>query len=354
MIDSIREYAIIMLDPNGVVESWNGGAERIKGYRASEIIGQHFSRFYLDEDVRAGKPARVLESAAREGRYEDESWRVRKDGSRFWANVVIAAVRGPGGELLGFAKVTRDLTERREAEEQRLRLAHAEEAIRLRDEFLSIASHELKTPLTALHLQLQTLRRFLASAEPAVTSRLEQAMRSTDRLSALIGELVDVSRISIGRFELVRSSFPLKDAVRSAVERLEASAVAARCPVTVALESDVTGSWDRRRVEQVVTNLLANAMKYGAGTPIEILVTSGEGEGVLVVSDGGPGIPDEALDRVFDRFERAVPMHNYGGLGLGLYVSREIVNAHGGSITAQNVPGAGARFTVRLPVAAAP
>ena len=150
--------AIFMLDPSGRVATWNPGAEHIKGYRADEIVGAHYSTFFPPEDVAAGLPARELEQAARDGRFEIETWRIRKDGGRFWANVVVSAVRDASGRLIGFTKVTRDLTDRRDAEAERLRLAQAHEALRLRDEFLSIASHELETPLTALQLQLQGLQ----------------------------------------------------------------------------------------------------------------------------------------------------------------------------------------------------
>src|SRR5262249_25010883 len=152
-------YAIFMLDPSGRVASWNTGAERIKQYTANEIIGRHFSLFYPEEDVRAVKPKRLLEIASREGRYEEEGWRLRKDGTRFWASVILTATRDHSGRLRGFAKVTRDLTERKRADDERARLIRTEEAVRLRDEFLSIASHELRTPLTALKLHLQSAAR---------------------------------------------------------------------------------------------------------------------------------------------------------------------------------------------------
>jgi len=153
LVDGVQDYAIFMLDPTGHVATWNAGAARIKGYRADEIIGEHFSRFYPEEE-RAEKAERELEIATREGRFEEEGWRVRKDGSRFWANVILTALRSPSGVLLGYAKVTRDLSDRRRLEEERLGRGKAEEALRLRDEFLSIASHELRTPLTALQLRL--------------------------------------------------------------------------------------------------------------------------------------------------------------------------------------------------------
>jgi PAS domain S-box-containing protein len=211
LVESVRDYAIFMLDPEGRIVSWNLGAERIKGYRADEIVGEHFSRFYPPEDVAAGKPARGLEVAEREGRVEDEGWRVRKDGSRFWANVVITALRDAGGRLVGFAKVTRDLTERKRAEEDRLRLAReqaaraeAEAAVRARDEFLSIAAHELKTPLTPLQLQVQLLVHSLRKGElttlppERLGAMLESAERQSKRFASLIEKLLDLSRIAAG------------------------------------------------------------------------------------------------------------------------------------------------------------
>lgn len=349
LVESVEDYAIYMLDPEGRVSTWNAGAQRIKGYAASEIIGEHLSRFYTEEDLRAGKLENELETAARVGRFEDEGWRVRKDGTRFWANVVLTALRGARGELIGYAKVTRDLTERRALEEERIRLAQAQEAIRLRDDFLSIASHELKTPLTALQLQLQAVQEFLAG-DPKLARKIERAERSTERLTNLIETLLDVSRISTGRFELAPSRFDLIEAVTDVVERMRPSAERADCELSLHVEGSVVGTWDRLRLEQVMTNLLGNAMKYAAGTAIDV---SARGEGdraILEFRDRGPGIPEEALARVFGRFERAASSRHYGGLGLGLYVAREIVAGHGGDIRATNLPEGGACLTVELPV----
>jgi len=351
LLDSVQDYAIFRLDPDGVVATWNLGAERIKGYRAGEIIGQHFSRFYPPEDIAAGKPEAELREASARGRYEDEGWRVRKDGSRFWADVIITALRSPSGELRGFAKVTRDLTERREAEAERLRLGQAEEAVRLRDEFLSIAAHELRTPLAALHLQLQSIHRSVPDLDPRVARRIARATLSAERLGELMAALLDSSRLATHRFELKREPLLLADAVREVAERFREPAKLAGCALTVAIEGKARGVWDRVRVEQVVTNLLSNAIKYGAATPVLVRVAREHGDAVLTVEDRGPGIPDEALSRIFGRFERAASIQHYGGMGLGLYVSREIVSAHGGSIAAQNLTGGGARFTVRLPLA---
>jgi hypothetical protein len=350
LVTSVKDYAIFMVGPDGRVESWNLGAQRIKGYAAEEIIGQPLTRFYPQEAVAQGRPWALLHEAATVGHVEDEGWRVRKNGERFWADVVITAVRDESGQLRGFAKVTRDLTERKRAEEERLRLAQAQEAIRLRDEFLAIASHELRTPLTALQLQLHSLQLRGESLEPGVAAKLDRAVRSTERLSGLIETLLDVSRLSTGQLTLKPERMELLATVKDVAERLREAAEQADCPVLVREGPPVEGTWDRLRVEQVISNLLSNAFKYAAGSPVELSVSREGAEAVLVVGDRGPGIAEKDVARLFQRFERAAPMRHYGGLGLGLYVAREIVEAHGGRISVENPPEGGARFTVRLPV----
>jgi len=349
LLSSVKDYAIFMLDPEGRVMTWNSGAARLKGYSAREIVGEHFSRFYPPQELDHGKPARELDTARREGRYEEEGWRVRKDGSRFWAHVVLTPMLNEAGTLLGFAKVTRDLTERKRSEEERLRLAQAQESIRLRDEFLAIASHELKTPLTALQLQLQSLQLRGESLEPGVSAKLDRAIHSTERLAGLVETLLDVSRLSTGQLTLKPERMELLAAVKDVTERLQEAAAQADCPVLVREGPSIEGTWDRLRIEQVVSNLLSNAFKYAAGSPVELSVTREGPEAILVIADKGPGIPEKDLHRLFNRFERAAPMKHYGGLGLGLYVARQIVQAHGGSISVENPAEGGARFTVRLP-----
>jgi len=350
MITSVHDYAIFMLDPSGRVTSWNPGAEHINGYREQEILGAHFGRLFTPEDVAAGKPDRELELAANEGRFEDEGYRLCKDGTRFWANVVITPVRDASGKLVGFVKVTRDLTARRKTEEERLRLAQAQEAIRLRDEFMSIASHELKTPLTALALQLQSLRDGAAAGNETLVKRLDRALRISDRLGILIEDLLDVSRIATGQLRLQHESFDLEDAVREVAERMREAAARAGCEILLDVSGPIAGRWDRVRIEQVLSNLLSNSLKYAAGAPVTLSARLDDDSALLEVRDRGPGIPDDKLPRIFERFERAAPTRHYGGLGLGLYVAREIVQAHGGSITAANAGDGGARLTVCLPL----
>ncbi|MGZ5958584.1 MAG: PAS domain-containing sensor histidine kinase [Myxococcaceae bacterium] len=349
LVASVKDYAIFMLDPTGRIETWNKGAEHTKGYSAEEIIGEHISRFYTPEDLARGLPAALLAKAVHDGRVENEGWRVRKDGSRFWADVVITALVDDSGRLVGFAKVTRDLTERLLAQREQVRLAHAEEAVRLRDEFLSIAAHELRTPLSAVQLQLQSLLERPEGLDPRARLKVERACRSGDRLVRLVDTLLDVSRIATGSLTLTPSTFDLTDAVREVVDRFGEHAVQARSTVSVRSEGPTSGSWDRLRIEQVVTNLLTNSLKYAAGTPVELVVRGDEKDAVLTVSDRGPGIPASEQDRIFGRFERAAPIRNFGGLGLGLYVARQIVEAHGGEISMAPRQSVGAEFVVRLP-----
>ena len=350
MIASVSDYAIFMLDPQGRVASWNPGAERITGYREDEILGVHFSRFFTAEDVAGGRPARELQAARKQGRLEDEGWRICKDGSRFWAGVVIAPMHDTAGQLVGFVKTTRDLTQSRKLEEERVRLAQAQEAVRLRDEFLSIASHELKTPLTALQLQLQGARDRASPIDERVVQKIDRATRVGDRLAQLIEALLDVSRIATGRLTLNVEFCDLAEPVREVVERLGESASHAGCKLSLTVPAATPGQWDRLRIEQIAMNLISNAIKYAAGQPIHVSVSRDGAMAVLEVRDKGPGIPEDQMSRIFERFERAVSTRHYGGMGLGLYVARQIAQAHGGTITVANLPDRGVAFTVRLPL----
>jgi PAS domain S-box-containing protein len=350
LVDSVEDYAIFMLDPKGHVATWNSGAERIKGWKAHEVMGRHFSLFRQPSEVREGRCEAELEAATRVGRIEEEGWRMRRDGSRFWANVVLSAVRSPTGRLLGFAKVTRDLTERRRLEDERLSRARAVEALRIRDEFLSIASHELKTPLTSLQIELYALREKIGENDERLSRRIERASRTADRLTNLVDTVLDVARIATGKLSLKLERFDISETVARTVDTMRMTAAKAGCELTFKGVGPIVGCWDRLRVEQVVMNLLANAFKYGAGQPVSVQLTLDRGDAVIDVRDHGPGIPPQDLKRIFERFERAVSIANYGGLGLGLYVSQEIAREQRGTIAARNLEDGGACFTVRLPI----
>jgi PAS domain S-box-containing protein len=235
----------------------------------------------------------------------------------------------------------------------------AQEAISARDEFLSIASHELRTPLTPLQITFQRLlrdrsRERLDKVESErLRTMLQRSERQVHRLTALIDNLLDVSRISSGRLRLQREQIDLGEVVREVVSRFSEELTRAQCTIDLHVEAPAPGYWDRLRIEQVVTNLLGNACKYGAGKPIEIRVACDDDQAQLMVRDNGIGIEADSIARIFDRFERAVSSRSYGGLGLGLYIVRQIVEAHGGKIRVSSEPGSGSLFIVDLPIAAA-
>lgn len=368
IVEGVRDYAIIMLDPEGKVTSWNEGARRLKGYEASEIIGSHFSKFYEPEDVEAGKAEYELKEAAATGRFEDEGWRVRKDGTKFWANVVVTALRDSRGVLKGFSKVTRDITERKRAEDK-LRMAHEglerrvvertrelKKAIESRDEFLSIASHELRTPLTVLKLQHQLFERQLARLTekvlPVEKARevSELTLRQVNQLLRLVEDMLDVSRIATGRLKVQKEEINLSELVSHVYESFDAQFHASGIKADLALEENVIGMFDAQRLEQVISNLISNAVKYGGSTPIVVKLCQQNSRAVLSVSDQGKGISESDQHRIFERFERAVSPNEVSGLGLGLFISRQIAEAHGGEIYVESEPHRGTKFIVRLPL----
>lgn len=228
----------------------------------------------------------------------------------------------------------------------------AEEGIRARDEFLSIVSHELRTPLTSLRLGIDHVRRLTARGADvaAISARLERAAQRVGRLTSLVDEILYVSRIEGRTLQLERHGVDLAEVTRTIVERLEAAARAAECAIQLDARGKAVGEWDRRAIEQVVASLLSNALKYGAGKPVSVQIDTLCGMALLRVSDQGIGIDSEDVGRLFERFGRAVSSRHYGGLGLGLYIARQIVQAHRGAIRVESEPHAGSIFTVELPL----
>ncbi len=376
MVESVPDYAIFMLDPKGNIATWNKGAERNKGYKAEEIIGRHFSTFYPPEDIKSEKPARELREAVNGGRFEEEGWRIRKDGSRFWASVVITPIFDKVGELRGFAKVTRDLTERKIAEDE-LRAAYsdlekrvedrtrelsaakarAEEAVTARDRFFSIASHELKTPLSSLKLQTQIRLRKVAKGDFSdfTTDRIAELCADDEkqigRLSFLVDNMLDISKLTAGSFQLSFSDdVDLGELVQSAIKRMQPILDSAGNTVTFSANQHVRGRWDSHRLEQVITNLLSNAAKYAPGKLVEVTVDGEPNRARITVTDHGSGIAKKDGARVFQPFERASNDINVSGLGLGLYIIKQIVDAHGGTIRLKSEIDKGSSFIVELPV----
>jgi PAS domain S-box-containing protein len=524
ILEGIKEYAVFLVDPEGRMATWNPGVERVKGYRAEEFIGQPFSMLFTPEDQREGKPERELKQAASEGKVEEEGIRMRKDGTRFEAEVVLRALRDEVGHLLGFVKVTRDITKRKHGEEnlrflseasttltsslevqatldalaklsvphladwctvdmhvkdgrllrvgaahvsadkvQRLfaldhkapplapkasegqgyvlrtgkpelraqvtdgdlqRMARDEahlrllrevgltswlivplnrrdrtvgaitfaraeagrpflpedvslaeevarraslavdnallyresrEAIRLRDEFLTVASHELKTPLTVFRLQMELLERGLDEASRRqVAGRLASARQQVGRLHALVESLLDVSLLAEGGLSLEPSPVDLGKLVHETLGTLQDEFRRTGSEVTFEARSEVMGQWDAARLAQSIKHLLTNAARYGAGKPVHVRVEVEGDKARVRVQDEGIGIAPEHLEHIFERFGRAVSERNYGGLGLGLYVTRRIIEAMGGAVRVESRPGQGSLFTLELPLHSSP
>jgi len=231
-------------------------------------------------------------------------------------------------------------------------------ALDARDDFISVASHELKTPMTALQLNLQGLRR-QASGAPSnsqvpMTEKVDKAIGHVQRLVRLVEELLDVSRITAGRLDLQLERCDLADIAREVAERMSDQASRAGCSVKLQADGRLPGTWDRLRIEQVITNLLSNAFRYAPGEPVDLCVDEEEGRARVRVRDGGPGIPQADRERIFERSERASRSRRHGGLGMGLYITREIARAHGGTVRVASTPGSGAEFVVELPLVTAP
>ncbi len=359
LVASVRDYAIFLLDTRGCITTWNLGAERIKGYSAGDIIGRHFSVFYPAEDIAAGKPAWELAEAERLGRFEDEGWRLRKDGTRFWANVIITALHDARGVLCGFGKVTRDLTARRDAEETARRLAAeqaaretAEKGERYQRDLLAILGHDLRNCLSVI-LTAAEMNRTQATQEKT-RRRAAQVVSTAKRMRHIIHSIIDYTHAQQKGIPIV----PRDGAdFHSVCERVlqEFRLLNPRRSIEYEAEGSPLGTWDEGRLEQVVQNLVGNALKYSpAGSPVAVRwFRDGDpmaGPLVLAVHNEGPPIPAELLPHVFEPFRSgAGTASDRGSMGLGLFIVREIVRAHGGQVSARSDAEHGTTMTVTLP-----
>lgn len=477
LLNGVKDYALFMLDPNGRIASWNAGAEAIFGYTTNEVLGQHFSRIHPPESIAQGRPDQELTSAATTGRSEDEGWRVRKDGQRLWVNTVVTPLRSDQGRLRGFAKVTRDITERKQAEEERehllrqlaaerswlrtvidcsptgillfegpegahvsgnrraedllgrsirpdggfeqfmdliagpdgeslpapqsaIRRALAGESVtseerlirrsdgrivpilvsagpikdaegkilgavlafedtsvlkdfeQRREEWISVIAHDLRQPVTVIDGYASMLSR--SADQPADRTRLwiGRIRQSATRLQRMIGDLLDVSRIEARRFELIRKEIDLVQLAREVSDQVMAAAP----DHPIRLETDERQLLlvaDAARLEQVLMNLLSNAVKYGyPNTEVRVSVARVAGEARVSVSNWGDGIAPDELPTLFARFKRThqAQEKQVRGIGLGLYIAKGLVEAHGGRIWAESTPGQTTVFHFTLPV----
>jgi PAS domain S-box-containing protein len=348
LVESVREYAIYMLDPEGRIRTWSAGAERIHGYSASQILGKHFAAFYPPEEAAASRPQRELAAAVRDGQYREEGWRMRADGSRFQADVTVTPLFDADGGLRGFAKVTRDITERKQAEAERDRATLA------REELLALLSHDLQNAVNVLGLNTQLLLRVQAETEAETRMRryglaLE---RSTETMSRLIGDLLDLQQIEQGTFRIDPQPEAMASLVQDALEPMQALAFEKGVELEVKLGDTGTALCDRERIVQVLHNLVGNAIKFvPAGGRVVVEAGRDENDVRLAVRDTGPGIQAEDLPHVFERHWQGTSHALRRGSGLGLYIVKTIVEAHGGRVWVESTPGHGASFLFALPAA---
>jgi PAS domain S-box-containing protein len=357
MVESVKDYAIFMLDPRGRITSWNMGAQRLKGYTSDEILGRHFSIFYPPEDKERDKPGRELEIAAREGRLEDEDWRVRKDGSRFWANVIISAVRDEHGELLGFTKVTRDLSDRRaleeqlrsraqELEQQKLQLQESNEAM---EAFTYSISHDLRAPLRGMWgYATAVLEDYADRLDSSGRQYVQSIVDGAARMDALIDDLLAYSRLS--RIQISVGPVSLGRVVAQAVHQVKENSKQPPDIHVVEPLGDVEAH--AQTLLQVLVNLLSNAVKFvdpGSAARVRLYSETSERTVRLWIEDQGIGIAPEHQTRIFQPFERLHGIESYEGTGIGLAIVRKGIERMHGRVGVESAVGHGSKFWVELP-----
>jgi len=350
IVSNVRDYAIIVLDPGGHVISWNGGAQRIKGYAAGEILGQHFSVFYPPEDLVAGKPDVELKTAKERGRFEDESWRVRRDGSRFWANVVVTPLTDDIGLLHGFVKITRDITERKRAEQEILRRSmELETANKELETFSYSVSHDLRAPLRGIEGFSQALQEdYEQQLDSTARDYLRRIRDATHRMGKLIDDLLNLARVT--RAEIHRESIDLSRLANEVVQELQANEP--QRAVALKIAEGLATDGDARLVRVALQNLIGNAWKFTSKrerAEIEFGEKTANGNRTYFVRDNGAGFDPSYASRLFGPFQRLHAANEFPGTGIGLATVQRIVHRHGGAVWAEGFVNRGATiyFTLR-------
>jgi PAS domain S-box-containing protein len=348
MVEAVTDYAIFMLDPNGQIVSWNKGARRIKGYEAEEILGRHFSCFYTAADQQRGVPMRALKVAAATGHFRNSGWRVRKDGSMFLADVVVTAVKDESGSLIGFSKVTRDVTESHAAQ-SRLD-ATALEAMRSTLRLVAEANHELRGPIQVIFTWAMVLEKQLDALGMEDRRALGGIKRAGSRLTSIIDQMLDFSRIDAGAFEAKRVPINPTALIEGFVD--DYKMLAEQKGLTLDWSNEAPGStleFDEYCFTHMLSNLLNNAIKFTDRGGIRVRLFRGaEGGLVLEVSDTGIGMQEKFVSRLFDPFSREQRKGGTEGAGLGLAVTKRYLELNGASISVQTRESEGSTFLVRL------
>src|SRR5271163_938185 len=356
LVQGVKDYAIVMLDPEGRIVSWNEGAQRTKGYTADEIIGHHFSCFFLPADIEAGLPAHELQVAREEGRFETEGWRLRKDGSKYWANVIITPVFGPKGELRGFSKVTRDTTEREQAledvralNESALRHAAQLEVVNRELEAFSYSvSHDLRAPLRSIDgFSSALMEDYGEQLDDQAKSHLKRIRAATRRMAQLIDDLLKlafVTRSEMHMWTVDLSS--LANVILAEFQKVEPDR-----KVEYIVQEHVKGRGDPLLLRAVLENLLGNAWKFTSKTAqakIEFGAGNQNGELVYFVRDNGAGFDMAYAGKLFGPFQRLHVATDFPGTGVGLATVKRIIHRHGGRVAAEGAEGNGAKFSFTL------
>jgi PAS domain S-box-containing protein len=347
LVEGVKDYAIFMLSPDGTIESWNSGATLITGYTAEEAVGEHCSMFYRAEDVQAGLPECELQQALQHGRIEQEGWRLRRDGTAFWANVVLTPIVDGERRLRGYAKVTRDMSERKQLED-------LEKSSRRMNEFLAMLAHELRNPLAPIRNAVSILQ-----LEPAPSALVRNGRDIIDRqlshLTRLVDDLLDVGRLSTGKIRLRLDSVDYTEVVTKCLEAVGPLMDARRHHFVLHMpQQEIHVRGDTTRLTQVLQNLMLNAIKF---TPergqIGLRVWIEDDHLHTVVSDNGMGMDAQTLDEVFDLFSQAEGVsEGQGGLGIGLTLAKSLIEMHGGTLQAASEGmGRGSTFAFVLPTA---
>ncbi len=353
LVEGVKDYAIFMLDTKGRVITWNKGAELIKGYQASEIMGKHFSIFFLKEDRDNKKPDKVLEEATKKKHYTEEGWRIRKDGSKYWANALITPMVDKDGKLIGFSNVTKDLTNQKKQDEAKDKQLHHEIVVALQEkEFVSLASHQLLTPLALIiGYTSMIISGKLGNIDQNVKKSLKESLEGAHRMSNLVKSLLTTSRIESGNIKLTKTIFDLDNLVGSVAEELRLKLESKNLKIILPKSKKLLVRTDKEQARQILTNILDNAIKYTNKGQVIITMNTKNGMGYVSISDTGMGVDKQILPYIFRKFYMSKNgiYKKVESYGLGLYISKLLLDSMKGTITVESKKGEGSTFTIGFP-----